>query len=90
MSCFKFNCSQCGQPLECEKRRVTFALSLLRLLRQRFRRTIAYMPNRTHHRLEAAGRLQVESWLVCQGLITIRPDKNPKVSTSFPRNWFHN
>jgi transposase len=39
--------------------------------------------------MEAAWRLTVESWLVCHGLITVLPNKNPKVSTNFPKNWSH-
>jgi len=54
-----------------------------RLLHQMFWRTVGRMPNRTRHQVEAAWRRTVESWLVCQGLISIRLNKNPKVSTDF-------
>jgi transposase InsO family protein len=63
---------------------------IFHLLLQIYWRTIGNMPNRTRHQTEAAWRLTVESWLVCQGLISIRLNKNPKVSTSFPKNWSHN
>ena len=63
---------------------------IFRLLSQAFWRTIGYMPNRTHHQMEAAWRLTVELWLVCHGLISIRLNKNPKVSTNLPKNWSHN
>ena len=63
---------------------------IFRLLHQEFLQTIRSMPNRTHHQLAAAWRLTVESWLVGQGLISIRLNKNKKVSTNFPQNWSHN
>jgi hypothetical protein len=66
------------------------SVAIFPLLHHRFSGTVEYMPNPTHHQVEAAWRLTVESWLVCQGLITLRPDKNPNVSTRFPKNWSHN
>ena len=63
---------------------------IFRLLHQQFLQTIGAMPNRTHHQLAAAWRQTVQSWLVCQGLISIRLNKNKKVSTNFPQNWSHN
>ncbi|MGD1084048.1 MAG: hypothetical protein ABSA47_04755 [Verrucomicrobiota bacterium] len=63
---------------------------MFRWLYQAFWKTIGYMPNRTHHQMEAAWRLTVESWLVCHGLISIRLNQHPKLSTNFPKNWSHN
>jgi hypothetical protein len=57
---------------------------------RRFWRTIKHMPNANHHQVQAVWSLTVESWLVCQGLITVRPNKNQKVSTHFYQNWAHN
>jgi hypothetical protein len=34
------------------------------------------MPHPTHHQLAAAWRQTVQSWLVCQGLISVRLNKN--------------
>jgi hypothetical protein len=45
------------------------------------------MPKRTRHQTEAAWRLTVESWLICQGLISVRLNKNPNVSANFQQNW---
>jgi hypothetical protein len=32
----------------------------------------------------------VESWLRCQGLIAVRQNQKPNVSTTFPKCWSHN
>jgi hypothetical protein len=58
---------------------------IFRLLHQMFWETIRSMSNRTHHQLAAAWRLPVESWLVCQGLISIRLNKNKKSVNQFSK-----
>jgi transposase InsO family protein len=63
---------------------------IFRLLYQEFWRRIENMVNRNHHTLAAAWRSTVETWLRCQGLITIRHRPNKKVSTTFPQFWSHN
>jgi len=63
---------------------------IFRLLHRIFRETIRIMSNRTHQQLAAAWRQTVESWLAGQGLISIRLNRNKKLSSHFPRNWSHN
>lgn len=65
---------------------------VLRLLRSEFLETIQRMAIQTHHGRAAAWRATVESWLRCQGLISIghQPQPNQKVSTIFPKKWSHN
>jgi hypothetical protein len=63
--------------------------NIFRLLLQDFGRRIGNMTNGNHHTIATAWRLTVESWLRCQGLISVRQQPN-KVSTNFPQNWSHN
>ena len=62
----------------------------LRLLLGQYSETIATMPNPTQRRCDAAWRRTVESWLVRQGLIQVRLNKKPNVSTNSKKNWSHN
>jgi hypothetical protein len=50
------------------------------------------MPNPTQQRCDATRRRTVESWLVSQGLITVRLNHKPEnpVSTNSKNNWSHN
>jgi len=64
--------------------------TLFRLLLRDFAQIVESMAKRNHHSPATAWRLTVESWLRRQGLIAIRQNQNPKVSTSFPKNWSHN
>jgi len=51
---------------------------------------IVCMPERTRHKLNAAWRLIVESWLRRQGWITVRDNQDPKVSTDYDDFCSHN
>jgi len=63
---------------------------IFRLLLQEFGRMIGSVPKDDRRRLATLWRVTVESWLRRQGLISVRPNQNPKVSTNFPENWSHN
>ena len=64
----------------------------LRLILSQYSETIATMPNPTQRQCDAIWRHTVESWLVSQGLITVRLNHQPKtnVSTNSKNNWSHN
>jgi hypothetical protein len=63
---------------------------IFRLLLAQFAQTIGKMAPRNHREYSAAWRLSVETWLRCQGLISVRPNSKPNVSTIFPKIWSHN
>jgi transposase InsO family protein len=63
---------------------------IFRLLLTQFAQTIGKMAPRNHREYSAAWRLSVETWLRCQGLISVRPNSKPNVSTIFPKIWSHN
>jgi transposase InsO family protein len=62
--------------------------TIFRLLFQRFADMIGNTANENHPSPATLWRVNVESWLRCQGLIVIR--QNKKVSTNFPKIWSHN
>jgi transposase InsO family protein len=62
--------------------------TIFRLLFQRFADMIGNTANENHPSPATLWRVNVESWLRCQGLILIR--QNKKVSTNFPKVWSHN
>ena len=64
--------------------------TIFRLLLQNFGQIVESMAKRNHHSPATAWRVTVESWLRCQGLISIRQNQRPNVSTSFSKNWSHN
>jgi transposase InsO family protein len=59
------------------------------LLLRNFGRTIATMTKGNHHTLASAWRLTVESWLRCQGLISVR-QSTKKCQPICSANWSHN
>ena len=63
---------------------------IFRLLFQQFGRTIGSMAKGNHHSPATAWRVTVEAWLRCQGLISIRQNQKPEVSTTSPKSWSHN
>jgi len=64
--------------------------TIFRLLLAQFGQMIRKTTNGTHPRPATLRRITVESWLRCQGLITVRQNQEPKVSTNFLENWSHN
>jgi hypothetical protein len=64
--------------------------TIFRLLLQRFGAMIGNTMN--GHRLTpaTAWRVTVESWLRCQGLITVQLNQKPNVSPTFHKIWSHN
>jgi hypothetical protein len=52
--------------------------------------TVATVPPNFTARLATLWRLIIEVWLRRQGLISVRQNQNPKVSTNFLENWSHN
>ena len=66
---------------------------LSRLLTKSFGDNLLSMANKDHAGAAAtAWRRSVESWLRCQGLISVGPNTktNKTVSTTFPKKWSHN
>ena len=63
---------------------------IFRLLLHRFGAMIGNTTNGRHPRPATAWRVSVESWLRCQGLITVRQNQKPNVSTTFSKCWSHN
>jgi hypothetical protein len=64
--------------------------SIFRLRLQNFGQKLASMANVSHRSAATAWRQTLETWLRCQGLITVRQDQKPKVSTTFLKFWSHN
>jgi hypothetical protein len=64
--------------------------TIFRLLLLKFGAMIGKTTNGTHLRSATAWRITVEAWLRCQGLITVRQNQKPNVSTTFPKIWSHN
>jgi hypothetical protein len=60
--------------------------TIFRLLLAQFGQMIGNTTNGTHPRPATAWRFTVESWLRCQGLIAVRQNQKPNVSTSFLEN----
>jgi len=64
--------------------------TIFRLLRQQFGAMIGKTTNGRHRQPATAWRVTVEVWLRCQGLIAVRHNQKPNVSTTFNKIWFHN
>lgn len=66
--------------------------TIFRLLLQEFGAMLGKTPDDAQHRPATLWRLTVESWLRCQGLITVQQNKKqkPNVSTSSSNIWSHN
>jgi transposase InsO family protein len=64
--------------------------TIFRLLLQQFGAMIGNTTNGTQPRPATAWRITVETWLRCQGLITIRQKQKPNVSTTSHKCWSHN
>jgi len=64
--------------------------TIFRLLLQQFGAMIGNTMNGRHLKPATAWRVTVEAWLRCQGLITIRQNQKPNVSTTLPKCWSHN
>jgi len=63
---------------------------IFRLLLGQFGAMIGKSVNGDHHRPATLWRVTVESWLRCQGLITVRQKQKPNVSPSLSKLWSHN
>jgi len=64
-------------------------LPIFRLLLQQFGAMLGKTTDRNHPSPATLWRVTVESWLRCQGLITVRKQQK-NVSTTFPKSWSHN
>jgi hypothetical protein len=64
--------------------------TIFRLLLAHFGQMIGKTTNGCHPRPATLWRVTVESWLRCQGLIAVRQNQKPNVSTTFPICWSHN
>jgi hypothetical protein len=64
--------------------------TIFRLLLAEFGRMIGTVPKEDHRKLATLWRVTVQSWLRRQGLISVRQNQQPKVSTNLPTNWSHN
>jgi transposase InsO family protein len=64
--------------------------TIFRLLLCQFGAMIGNTTNGTHPRPATLWRVTVEAWLRCQGLIAVRQNQKPNVSTTFPKIWSHN
>lgn len=63
---------------------------IFRLLLAQFGAMIEKPVNGDHHRPATLWRVTVESWLRCQGLITVRRNQKQNVSTTSCKIWSHN
>jgi transposase InsO family protein len=64
--------------------------TIFQLLLQQFGAMIGKTTNGRHPAPATVWRVTVESWLRCQGLITVRQNQKPNVSTTFAKCWSHN
>jgi len=64
--------------------------TIFRLLLGQFGAMIGKTTNGSQHRPATAWRVTVEAWLRCQGLIAVRQNQKPNVSTTFQKCWSHN
>jgi hypothetical protein len=64
--------------------------TIFRLLLCRFGEMVGKTTDGRHLKPATAWRVTVEAWLRCQGLITVRQNQKPNVSTTFPKIWSHN
>jgi len=64
--------------------------TIFRLLLQQFGAMLGETTNGRHPAPATVWRVTVESWLRCQGLITVRQNQKVNVSTAFAKCWSHN
>ncbi len=64
--------------------------TIFRLLLAQFGAIVGKTTNGRHCKPATAWRVTVEAWLRCQGLITVRQNQKPNVSTTLPKIWSHN
>jgi transposase InsO family protein len=64
--------------------------TIFRLLLQQFGAMIGNTTNGRHRQPATLWRVTVETWLRCQGLITVRQNQKPNVSTTLQKFWSHN
>lgn len=64
--------------------------TIFRLLLQRFGAMLGKTTNGHHPRPATLWRVTVETWLRCQGLITVRQYQKPNVSPTLSKIWSHN
>jgi hypothetical protein len=64
--------------------------TIFRLLLQQFGAMIGNTTNGRLPRPATVWRVTVEAWLRCQGLIAVRQNQKPNVSTTFTKCWSHN
>ena len=64
--------------------------TIFRLLLCQFGAMIGETTNGRYPAPATAWRITVESWLRYQGLITVRQNQKPNVSTTFTKCWSHN
>jgi hypothetical protein len=64
--------------------------TIFRLLLAQFGAMIGKTTNGRHLKPATAWRVTVEAWLRCQGLIAVRQNQKPNVSTTFQKIWSHN
>jgi hypothetical protein len=63
--------------------------TIFRLLLHQLGAMIGKPTNGTHPSAATLGRVTVESWLRCQGLMAVRQNQIRKVSPTFPKIWSH-
>src|SRR5208283_5365043 len=73
-----------------KRQRQSIFQSIFRLLLRQFGAMIGKTANGRHPRPATLWRVTVEAWLRCQGLIAVRQNQKPSVSTTFPKIWSHN
>lgn len=64
--------------------------TIFRLLLHQFGQIVGSRAKDRHHSPATLWRVTVESWLRCQGLIAVRQNQKPNVSTTSPKKWSHN
>ena len=64
--------------------------TIFRLLLHRFGAMLGKTTNGHHPKPATLWRVTVESWLRCQGLITVRQKQKTKVSPTSSKCWSHN
>jgi len=64
--------------------------TIFRLLLQQLEAMLGKPTNGRHLKPATAWRVTVETWLRCQGLITIDQNQKTNMSTTLPKCWSHN
>ena len=64
--------------------------TIFRLLLCQFGAIVGKMTDGRRCKPASAWRVTVEAWLRCQGLITVRQNQKPNVSTTVPNCWSYN